>query len=78
MLQKSADCSWEETSVEVEDRFRDRINNVTAMAAVLSRYADTVENPDASEFAIIAMVANGISDMLMTAIDDFECNIARG
>lgn len=60
-----------------EDRFYERINNAMAMATVLARYADQISDPDSSEFALISMVADGISDTLMTAIEDYENAVER-
>lgn len=77
MLQMSSYYDYEGISEEILDRFRQRVNNATATAMMLARYAEESEGNDVFERSIIAMVADGISDTLMTAIDEFEDNVER-
>lgn len=63
-----SECS----SVETEIRLRERINNATAMSMLLARYADEISDPEPGDFAIVAMASDGIADMLMLAIEEYE------
>lgn len=77
MLQMSDLYDSEIIPIEVEDRFRTRINNATATAMMLAKYAEQADCADPFEMSMVAMVADGISDILMTAIDEFENNAER-
>lgn len=76
-LEMPSAYGWVQIDGAAEDRFHERINNAMAMATVLARYADQISDPDSSEFALISMVADGISDTLMTAIEDYENAVER-
>lgn len=77
MLQLCSTCSSETLTVEDGDQFRERINNAAAMSIVFAHYTKQITEPDDFELKLIAMVADGISDMLMTAINDFEARVER-
>lgn len=77
MLQLLSNYDSEALPVEVDDRFRERVNNATATAIMLSQYTKQLSNPDGFELSLVAMVADGIGDMLMTAIEEFEDNVER-
>lgn len=43
-----------------------------ALSMLLARFADEISNPDPGDFAIVAMASDGIADMLMLAIEEYE------
>lgn len=59
------------------DRFRQRINAATATATMLARYTEQTAMPDMMDYAMLSMVADGISDILTTAIEEYEENAYR-
>lgn len=77
MLQPLSNYDSEALPVEVDDRFRERVNNATATAIMLAQYTKQLSDPDDFELSLVAMVADGIGDMLMTAIEEFEDNVER-
>lgn len=58
-------------------RFRQRINAATATATMLARFSEMNTSPDVMDYAMLSMVADGISDILTTAIEEFEDNVER-
>lgn len=77
MLQLLSNYDSEALPVEVDDRFRERVNNATATAIMLAQYTKQLSDPDGFELSLVTMVADGIGDMLMTAIEEFEDNVER-
>lgn len=59
------------------DRFRQRINDATAISITLARFTEMTTAPDVMDFSMLSMVADGISDILTTAIEEFEDNVER-
>lgn len=59
------------------DRFRQRINDATAISIMLARFTEMNTAPDVMDYAMLSMVADGISDILTTAIEEFEDNVER-
>lgn len=67
----------EQINEEDERILRERVNNANAVATMLARYADSLSNPDEGDVTMLAMVADGIADMLSTAIEAFERAVLR-
>lgn len=76
-LQSWSGYSYESISEEVVNRFRRRVNNATATATVLAEYSKRVVDRDSFNVSLLAMVVDGIADMLTTAISEYEDNIER-
>lgn len=60
------------STADAGTRLRERINNTAALSMLLARFADEISNPDPGDFAIVAMASDGIADMLMLAIEEYE------